>query len=80
MHFLQDLDERRRIQSQTSIYLQQNPEHANLTIGNLREMTDSRDKTASFMLNRVMNRYGVNKLGSVPYMALEKRNLMALME
>jgi hypothetical protein len=77
IHYLQDVDERKRLQSQASIFLQQNPSEADKTIDELREMVRS-EGGAQYALNAKMQRYGANVLGSNAYMAERKKELMAL--
>jgi hypothetical protein len=63
MHCIQDMDERRRIQSQASIFLEQNPSTANLTIEGLRETARAANSHSSFVIDQKMQRYGANILG-----------------
>jgi hypothetical protein len=63
MHCIQDMDERRRIQSQASIFLEKNPSTANLSIEELRETARATNSHSSFVIDQRMQRYGANILG-----------------
>ena len=65
MHLLQDMDERHRIQSQASIYLQKNHIDANLTINELQQMARNRQDSQSFALNLRMQTFAANILGKI---------------
>ena len=77
-HYIQDKDERSRIQSQCSVWMSMNPTDAALSIGNMREIVH-RDQTLALITKR-MQRLGANITGSAAYMALRKKELLALME
>lgn len=64
MHVCQDMDIRRRIQSQASIFLEQNPSTANLLIEELREMARNSNGHSAFVTDQKMQRYGANILGT----------------
>jgi hypothetical protein len=64
MHCCQDMDERRRIQSQCSIFLEKNPSTSNLLIEELREMARDSNSHSSFVTDQRMQRYGANILGT----------------
>jgi hypothetical protein len=64
MHCCQDMDERRRIQSQCSIFLEKNPSTSNLLIEELREMARDNNSHSSFITDQRMQRYGANILGT----------------
>ena len=72
-HYAHDMDERHRIQSQCSIFMQNNPEEANMTIQDLRVKVQDRD-------NSKMQRYAANIRGSSSYFAFHKKQLLALQE
>ena len=78
-HYIQDMDERHRIQSQASVYLEKNPLDANLSIGELKEMARGVNNPSAFAANLRMQRYSGNILGSNQYMMLRKKELIALM-
>ena len=78
-HYIQDMDERHRIQSQASVYLQKNPADAAITIGELRDMARNINDPSLFAANLRMQRYAANILGSSQYMSLRKKELIALM-
>ena len=78
-HYIQDMDERHRIQSQASIYLQKNPLDANLTVGALQEIARGYDNVSAFATEMRMRRYAGNILGSDQYMQLRKKELISLM-
>jgi hypothetical protein len=63
MHCIQDIDERRRIQSQASIFLEKNPSTANMSIEGLRETAREANSHSSFVIDQRMQRYGANILG-----------------
>jgi hypothetical protein len=64
MHCCQDMDVRRRIQGQASIFLEQNPSTANLLIEELREMARNFNGHSAFVIDQKMQRYGANILGT----------------
>lgn len=80
LHYVQDRDERSRIQAQCSVYLQQNPEDADKTIGDLREDLRGSNNQALYLISKKMQRFGANINGSPAYMALKKKELLALMD
>ena len=74
------MDERHRIQSQCSIFMQNNPEEANMTIQDLRVKVQDRDNSQAYFLSNKMQRYGANIRGSSSYFAFHKKQLLALQE
>ena len=54
------MDERHRIQSQASVYLQKNPSDAAITIGELRDMARNINDPSLFAANLRMQRYAAN--------------------
>ena len=80
LHFIQDVDERHRIQSQASVYMQKNPEDANLTIGDLRGLVKNHNDPSAFIIQNKMQRFGANITGSAAYMNTRKKELTALFE
>lgn len=79
MHFIQDMDERHRIQSQASVYMQKHPEDAQMTMAQLHDLAQSNDAQA-YMIAKKMQRFGANITGSPAYMFQRKKELLALME
>ena len=77
-HYIQDMDERHRIQSQASVHIKK-PLDANLTIGALQEIARGCDNSAAFATDVRMRRYAGNILGSNQYMQLRKKKLISLM-
>ena len=78
-HYIQDMDERHRIQAQANIYLQKNPADANMTIADLKEMARGANNPTAFATDLRMQRYAANILGSGQYMSVRKKELIALM-
>lgn len=80
MHYVQDKDERSRIQAQCSVYLQKNPEDAAMTIGDLRNDLHGYNNPTLYLITKKMQRFGANIMGSPAYMASKKKELLALMD
>ena len=76
MHLLQDMDERRRIQSQASVYLHKNQVDANLTINELQDMARNRNDSQSFALNLRMQTFAANILCELLLLKNHKITLM----
>ena len=79
LHYIQDMDERNRIQTQCSVYLKKTPCDSELTLKDLAEMCRRNDPNSSCLMNR-MSRYGENILGSAAYFAKHKKKLLTLIE
>ena len=67
------MDERRRIQSQASVYLQKNKVDANLTINDLQDMARNRNDSQSFALNLRMQTFAANILGKLSHISYFKK-------
>lgn len=78
MFYVHDVDERHRAQSSCAIYMSKNTIDSNMTIQDLRAILRQRS-SEDFALQRRMQRYAANILGSPAYMAEEKNKLMSLM-
>ena len=76
MHYVQDKDERSRIQSQASMYIQKNPEEAAQTLQELQLAS----KDTIYLIQKKMLRFGANINGSHTYMAARKKELLSLMD
>jgi len=79
LHYIQDLDERARIQSQCAIYLQKNESDMHLTLQELKENCSTNDPRLVSIMNR-MYRYGENILGSPASFVRHKKKLLSLIE
>jgi hypothetical protein len=80
MNYFHNVDERRRLNSQANIYINKTSEDANLTFNDLKEMAKSRGDPKLFAMEKKMQRYAANILGSNAYMAQRKKELVSLME
>ena len=71
--YCHDVDERQRIQSQASIYIKHDPATANLTVRELKEMSNNEFSPTMFAAKQKLERYA-----SIPYMKLKKDDLISL--
>ena len=78
LHYIQDFDERSRIQSQCSIYMQKNPSDTNMSVADLKEAM--RKDGEAFAISNRMSKYGANILGSASYFVQRKKELISLIE
>jgi len=78
MFYLHDMDERHRIQSQCSVYLNKNTIDSNCTLAHLQAISRSHDPE-SFAMTKRMQRFAGNILGSPSYMLLKKKELCSLL-
>ena len=78
-YWAQNTAERHRINQQKEVYLQKNPDDANLTFEELKETIEEGGEEWKSILAR-MQSYHANINGSAAYMHNEKQNLDTMMD
>ena len=79
LHYVQNIDERQRINSQASVYINQNAVDRDMSKEDLMKILKSKN-AEKFAIESRMGRYGAKILGSPQYFVLRKKELLALID
>jgi len=79
LHYVQNMDERHRINSQASVYINQNHIDRNLTKQQLIDLMEG-SNAEKFAMEARMSRYGSTILGSPSYFLQRKKELLSLID
>ena len=81
LHYIQDMDERHRIQGQAATYLRLNEADANMKVRELVQLVNNPTRFAEYnCFVKRLDRFTANINGSSSYMYNKKRDLLTLME